>query len=710
MSISKDESRKSESISMKKDLIKEPSVSLEKIDSHHHQHSSKLSSSLSKQESLHRDEQFSQKNLDESKNDSVGEFKLITELNPGEEFEKNDSLGNDYPHHSKDQSIASKHSKESLIKDEIRSLARRESKESSMNDENKSMNRRESKESSMKDEIRSMVRRESKDSSMKEGSLERRDSSEYQHSRNESKIAENLHSKRISKLTDEHGELEVISETSPKSLAEDKFEDPVYEKNTSRELELFQGPPKNHAQKMIRYKFEDLTLHEFQRRVQMKEALIREKIGTNAPIKSLLTQLMCSCRIIPRPDDIQLFPKELAKALSNISINKKKPKKKNLTAKNNEPSDRTNSLNYDTFYAALNTWYTIIHFPKDLKSKLALSIKDYENMKLKMLPNEDHTFIDSLISTLKSQLKKLNETSMKLNENYNIEERGRNGAHEIFIFYSRLLVTSGNTTIEHNNSQPEVLFLPKFLKFTRDFGVLEEHKNENKNRIKVATLEEIYDKNSNPKKDMHEYQFFQALEDISIVFFDEEYDGINKTHWKSLPDSEKIIKLYEILGFHEPSIYSKKVKANKLSPDYINTDRNTGNNTSKNTSFTPKTIVAPILYEKNQNRKIAEIESKDKKKFKDEPVTWEKLSKMENEADYDVLKYIDESSSNDELKGKNQIDSNSHKLASSISAKALKRAEELSKVGKKKEDERLKQIFKIADEKAEKNLRFTRNK
>ena len=150
-------------------------------------------------------------------------------------------------------------------------------------------------------------------------------------------------------------------------------------------------------------------------------------------------------------------------------------------------------------------------------------------MKSKMLPNEDHTFIDSLISTLKTQLKKLMENALKNNQIVSFEEKARNGAHEVFLYYSKLMNTIGNSGTVFTKKKFEFINLSKFLQFSKDFGILEE-KNSNKYKAKTENFEKIFEKNSDPKKQMYEYQFFSALENVSLIFFDEEYDFFNKTH------------------------------------------------------------------------------------------------------------------------------------------------------------------------------------
>lgn len=457
--------------------------------------------------------------------------------------------------------------------------------------------------------------------------------------------------------------------------------------------EVFQNSPRLKPLKFILYKLEDITLQEFQKRIQSKQEKLIENLASARRISSLLVELMSACKIVPKPADIPMFVTQLSKAqCKNLFRNSKsKHKKAKKTINLND-----HPVTFEIFFEALKLWYSKIHFPSDLQSKLALSVKEYENIKLKMLPNEDQSFIDSLISTLKGQLRKINETSVKPNEKLSLEEKGRNGAHEIFLYYS-------NQNEDLSRKGLELMILPKFLQFTKDFSVVEEHKNPSKNRIKIEVVEEIFEKCSNPKRDMHEYQFFEALEELSLVFFDEEFDQANRTHWGGLPDKEKVIKFYEVLGLHEPAIYMKKVKGSRFQDSF---NEKSNNNESKLTSFTPKVLALQGLIEKSPQKNLTEIiknpkhlkTTESQKLLKEIPVTWEKLNNMKSDPEYNLLKFIDETSNEEpEKKGK--------KLSNSISSKTYKRADELAKLGKKKEDERLQHLYKVADEKTS---RFSR--
>ena len=77
---------------------------------------------------------------------------------------------------------------------------------------------------------------------------------------------------------------------------------------------------------------------------------------------------------------------------------------------------------------------------------------------------------------------------------------------------------------------------------------------------------------------------------------------------------------------------------------------------------------------------------------------------MNNEPDADIMKLISENSSSDEFITKTP----KNPLMNSISAKILQRADELTKAAKIEENQKMKGLLKMADEKAEKNSKYTR--
>ena len=436
----------------------------------------------------------------------------------------------------------------------------------------------------------------------------------------------------------------------------------------------------NTQSKVIQYKFEDLTLSEFQKRINNKSELIIENLPKRIT-KQLLVDLMTWCRIVPKPEEVQIFSKIL---------------KQFKSSEKNKPESHT----LDTFKQLCEKWYNEVHFPKDLKSKLVFSIKEYETMKSKMMPSDDPTFIDSLITMLKTQLRKISEFSSKESISSGLEDRARGGCHEVFLHYSKNPV---NPTLSmdpsHSRSHKfETLNLSKFLKFCEDFNILEKHKNPAKNRIKQETLEKIFEDNSTPKKTMFEFQFFQALENLAVIFFDLEYDLLHKTQWVDLPDELKVTKLFEVLGFHEPSIYARKMKGNKYSD--LNSLMKYSFDVSKSYNLTPK------IYSKNRSiermapyqasSKTSHSKSNSVKKYN--PVTWEQLAKEGNE-DAELMNLINEDSSEDEdYKPGHKI------VTNSISQKILKRADELNR----KENEKLMSLMKIAENKSERQSNLTK--
>lgn len=453
-------------------------------------------------------------------------------------------------------------------------------------------------------------------------------------------------------------------------------------KKTTESLSSFADVSKNltflTSNKLIRYKFEDLTFTEFQKRLDSQDYLISEKLAANTKPKQVLVDILNLSKIVPKPEEVQLFIKELK------SVKEK--------------------CNPTVFRKTCEKWYSEVHSPKDLKSKLIVSIKEYETLKSKMMPNEDPTFIDSLITMLKSQLRKIMELVAKDNPLVSLEDRCRSGCHEVFMFYCKNPAAPAPSNLDYKKKF-DIIDLPKFLKFSEDFGILEKHKNPEKNRIKKETVEEVYESNSNFKKKMYEYQFFQALENLSLVFFDEIYDLAHKTQWRTLEDEQKVVKFFEVLGFHEPSVYNRKMKGKQYSD--LNSLMKYSFDVSNIQNLTPRIGSKAQSTERTLSKvySSSKLDQKPLKTYKEKPVTWDQLANTGNE-DYDLMNLINEESSeedqftkNTKLKKKNE---------NTISQKIIKRAEELSKREKKEESEKLHHLLKIAENRNEKQSNITK--
>ncbi|OMJ83029.1 hypothetical protein SteCoe_16121 [Stentor coeruleus] len=510
---------------------------------------------------------------------------------------------------------------------------------------------------------------------------------------------------------------------------------------------------KSSHSKLIKYFFSEISLEEFKNRLSSNENYIKEQLSTEISYKDLISKLLSLSRIVPRPEHILVFPREIQDLLitdRNQSSHSKSPKKPSKVIKNPKTLLDHPKCSYSIFIQACINWYNVIHFSKDLKSKLRVSIKEYEEIKHKMLPNEDMTFINSLIRTLKVQLKKVEETSIKSIGTFTFDDRGRNGAHEIFLYYSKLKYIENN--IETKEKKFDVLKMQSFIEFCQDFGILDTGRGFEKGWIFKDQAEELFIYNCDGKKDMHEYQFIQALEQLAVRYFNEEYDRNFNTNWKGLEGGEKILKLFEVLNFNEPSLYAKRMKYYKVKQNNGGTNKTSFSkreysdndfsgshansvsrgkslfplesnipsiSQSKKTSLSPRITRKHILHQStnpkgttskhNFNNQISKIIKRPQQTL--EPTSnislqqYNKNSKPEQ--DNEFIKLINKDSSEEDFpkaKNSNLISG----LSNSISHKILKRADELGKFSKKQEDDRLKQIFKYADDKAERNMNFTR--
>ena len=246
---------------------------------------------------------------------------------------------------------------------------------------------------------------------------------------------------------------------------------------------------------------------------------------------------------------------------------------------------------------------------------------------------------------------------------------------------------------------------------------------------------------------------------LAEFLIDESYDKLNLTDWSSLPLNQKKLKLFEVLGFYDQRLYSKKMKdsishfgadpstripENDLSKNYkFNTERhkiikqsinewkeqlakaekekktikyNSHNRKLKipidNNSDQNKTAEAQKehslakrvneeIYNKNnfntQHRKSAEVLK---------PLTLEKLTEMNPkelakiDKDFDLADLLSISSEdeiNDFVKNTSLNARFNNVVAKSMSEKTLERAKELEALNKRNEDFKIQSLMKISD-------------
>lgn len=287
--------------------------------------------------------------------------------------------------------------------------------------------------------------------------------------------------------------------------------------------------------KLGKIDFSTVGFAEFAERLNIEVNLLPGSIETSQ-LSLTLIHFLGHCRIQVNPDDI----KALKKKIKLIKT-------------------QTSAVSKSQALSILNDWFNTIHTPQDLRSKIMKSIQDFEGLKSNALTIDEKSSLDNLIYSLKVQLKK---APVKLpNASEDIIQKSRLGLSEIFKHYSKQQFLIGkNPTFDFIQKNLEVLNMAKFLKFCKDFEIIQGNPNEREQRKKVKVVQKVYKSQSDFNKDMHEHQFFKAVEVLAGVVLNEEYDFKHATCWNLLSQELKIERFFEVMGFHDPGIYNKKLK------------------------------------------------------------------------------------------------------------------------------------------------------
>ena len=216
--------------------------------------------------------------------------------------------------------------------------------------------------------------------------------------------------------------------------------------------------------------------------------------------------------------------------------------------------------NIENVLKVLVDWYNSYH-SKDLRAKLMSTINDYEKLKLENCSIDERISIDNLIHSLKSQMNKIpNKSNANYEISENIVEKSQIGLSEIFRHYSKQQFLIGkNPTFENISKNLQILTLAKFLKFCKDFQIIQVNSTERDARKRSKWPKLLFKKFSDFNRDMHEHQFIASMELIADHYLDSDYDKRNNTDWASCTSQVKTCKFFEIMGFSDPAIYSKKL-------------------------------------------------------------------------------------------------------------------------------------------------------
>lgn len=293
-------------------------------------------------------------------------------------------------------------------------------------------------------------------------------------------------------------------------------------------------------QKFATLEFSTISFTEFTLRIDANSAWLSQTIEFDT-IRPVMIEFLSVCKVMTTASEFKQLWK-IIKRLQNSEMQ---------------------TFTFETVKLLLTEWYHDSHSELDLRMKLMKTITEYEQLRISLLPTEDKSALDALIFSLRTQLKKIPNKAVTFNEN--LEENSRVGLREIFKYYSRQQFLLGkNPTFEEILKNLEVLTIGKFRKFCKDFGIIEESRNDRFSRKKDKVIKEVFKLNSDFNRDMHEHQFFAAVTELADYYLNKEYDVANATDWKDLPKEEKRLKFYEILGAFDPKIYMPKMKDSVL--------------------------------------------------------------------------------------------------------------------------------------------------
>ena len=279
-----------------------------------------------------------------------------------------------------------------------------------------------------------------------------------------------------------------------------------------------------------------ISYEEFITRINAMSQWLNKNIDPKL-LKPILTEYISICKIIPDISEIKILWKMIkTKDFSNKEF-----------------------LQIDDIRSLLTEWYHESHSSQDLRIKLMKTIRNYEKLKEDLMSIDEKNNLESLIYSLRIQLKKIPSKSMNFVNNF--LDKSKEGLSEIFKHYSKQQFLIGKSpTFDNIQKNLEILTFGKFIKFSKDFKIVDKTKKDKKSKKIFKFIEKVFKENSDFNKEMHEHQFFAAVDALALFLLDAEYDEKNHTNWKDIPQEEKILKFYEILGLHESTMYSKKMK------------------------------------------------------------------------------------------------------------------------------------------------------
>ena len=199
---------------------------------------------------------------------------------------------------------------------------------------------------------------------------------------------------------------------------------------------------------------------------------------------------------------------------------------------------------------------------EQLAARLKTTIEEVEKIeKVQALAGQDSSQSQQLLSTLRSQLRKIEAKAVQQGEEPVFMQRCKAGIHEVYTFYAKQTKIMGaKPTFDDVFHSISVLSSGKYLKFLIDFQLLENSKISTRKVIDQSTAMSIFRQTALFHKDMNEAQFTMSLDLVAAAYYDEEFDRLNRTNMARLTMAEKRERLYKSLGFDQEAKYREKLK------------------------------------------------------------------------------------------------------------------------------------------------------
>jgi len=197
-----------------------------------------------------------------------------------------------------------------------------------------------------------------------------------------------------------------------------------------------------------------------------------------------------------------------------------------------------------------------------LIAKLQGTIKEVEAIETTLkLNGQDASDTLQLLKSLRAQLEQLQQSAKKKRSGRPFALRCEKALHEIYLFYAKQSKMVGKTpSFDQILHSTTTLNLGKFLKFLRDFQVLEAIKPKHRKVIDRESATRAFKKSATLQKEMDETQFKTALDLLALGHFDRTFDEVNKTSVAGLGLPEKREMLYRQLELDAEERWMKKMK------------------------------------------------------------------------------------------------------------------------------------------------------